>query len=419
MTDFTMTSEQEELIENLANWFHQYESGKRISNHPQWYSYSGPAGSGKSTVITALIDKLHLDMSEYMCAVYTGKGALNLQQKGLPSCTIHSLIYHTILEKHESTEEEIENGAPKYKMKFHFILKEKLPSDLRLIIIDEATMVNNDMRDKILSFGKPVIFVGDMNQLPPIFGVSEVMLHPDFTLTKIMRQEEGNPIIQLSQMILNDEYYDYGTYGTSKVVSEVPIDFGLIENYDMILCGKNKTRDNINDTIIRGILRKPDIRPFIGAKVVNRQNNWDIAVNGISLTNGLVGYITDLSKRFTYKGYYKIDFRPDFMDDEFEGLMIDSRYIISDYDTRKQYGITKYEKFEYGYCISTHISQGSQYSRVLFIDEGFYDREMTKKLRYTAITRAIDSITIVRTKYAYGRKDMWNSDEYNELRKRY
>ena len=65
---------------------------------------------------------------------------------------------------------------PPFKMKFHFILKDKLPDELRLIIVDEATMVNNDMRDKLLSFGKPIIFVGDMNQLPPIFGISDVML---------------------------------------------------------------------------------------------------------------------------------------------------------------------------------------------------------------------------------------------------
>ena len=419
MSNIILTDEQDHLIEELTKWFHDYESGHRIRNHSQWYSYSGQAGTGKSTIITMLIDKLNLQPDEYITCAYTGRAALNLQQKDLRSCTIHSLIYHTILEKVESTNDEIEAGMPPFKMKFHFILKDKLPDELRLIIVDEATMVNNDMRDKLLSFGKPIIFVGDMNQLPPIFGISDVMLYPDFILTKIMRQSEGNPIVQLANMILNDEYYDFGNYGSSKVVESVPIDIGLIQDYDMILCGKNKTRDMMNETIIKQILRRDDLKPFIGAKVVNRQNNWDIAVDGISLTNGLVGYITDISKRHSYKGYYKIDFRPDFMDSEFEDLLVDSKYIVSDYETRKNYGITKYEKFEYAYCISTHISQGSEYLRVLFLDEPFHDREMSKKLRYTAITRAKESITIVRSPNTYTSKTMWKSEEYNNLRRNY
>lgn len=372
-----------------------------------------------TTVLNLVIEKLGLDESEYITAAYCGKAALNLQQHNLPSCTVHSLIYHTILEKVKSTDEEIENGEPPVKMKFHFVLKDVLPANLRLIAIDEATMINNDMRDKILSFGLPVIFIGDMNQLPPIFGVSDVMLNPDFTLTKIMRQAEGNPIIQLSQMILNDDYYDLGDYGNSKVVDYVDFDKHLLTDYDMILCGKNKTRDKMNSRIINDILLKDSLVPFIGAKVVNRQNNWDVAVNGISLTNGLVGYITNLSKKTAYKGYYTIDFRPDFMDAEFEGLHIDPRYIQSDYEVRKSYGLTKFEKFEYAYCITTHISQGSQYNRVLFFDEPFHDAEVTKKLRYTAITRAIDNITIVRPKKSFTSRTLWNSDSYNDYRRKY
>lgn len=414
MINFTPTDEQVELCDQICKWFRDYESGHRIRNHPQWYSYSGGAGVGKTTVLELIIDKLKLSEDQFITIAFTGKAALNLQQKGLPSCTVHSLIYHTVLEKVPYIDED---GETQHKMVFHFILKESLPDNLRLIAVDEATMINNDMRDKILSFGKPVIFIGDMNQLPPIFGISDVMLHPDFKLTKIMRQSEGNPIIQLSQMILNDDYYDFGDYGNSKVVNSIDFGKNLINDYDMILCGKNKTRDNINNRIIHEIIGKKTLQPFIGAKVVNRQNDWDIAVKGISLTNGLVGYITNLSKRKSYMGYYTIDFRPDFMDDEFEDLKIDCRYIISDYESRKNYGLTKFEKFEYAYCITTHISQGSQYNRVLFFDEAFYDKEMTKKLRYTAITRAIDNITIVRTNDSYTSRTLWNSNNYNEYRR--
>ena len=76
MINFTPTDEQIELCDQICKWFRDYESGHRIRNHPQWYSYSGPAGSGKSSVLDLIIDKLKLAEDQYITAVYTGKGAI-------------------------------------------------------------------------------------------------------------------------------------------------------------------------------------------------------------------------------------------------------------------------------------------------------------------------------------------------------
>ena len=99
MNGIILTDEQEHLIDELSKWFHDYESGHRYRDHAQWYSYSGQAGSGKTAIISFLVDRLNLQEDEYITCAYTGKASLNLQQKDLRSCTIHSLIYHTILEK--------------------------------------------------------------------------------------------------------------------------------------------------------------------------------------------------------------------------------------------------------------------------------------------------------------------------------
>ena len=96
MIDFQPTDEQLELCDQVCKWFREYEMGSRIRNHPQWYSYTGAAGSGKTSVMNLIIDKLGLTDSEYTTCAYTGRAALNLQQKGLPSSTIQALIYHTI-----------------------------------------------------------------------------------------------------------------------------------------------------------------------------------------------------------------------------------------------------------------------------------------------------------------------------------
>lgn len=392
MNDIQLTSEQAELIDKLKTWFRNYEKGVRVGNHPQYFSYSGGAGVGKTFTIKKFIEEMDLGYDEYISTAYVGKAVLNLQRNNLHASTIHSLIYRTIIDKVKIDEDD-DDG--KYKMVFKFFLREELDEELRLIIVDEATMVNNKMRDELLSFGLPIIFIGDMNQLPPVFGISEVMMNPDFILTKIMRQAENDPIVILAQKILHDEPLDFGEYGESIVVDSWDIDKHLLDDFDSIICGKNITRDRFNGIILNDILGRTDRVPFIGAKVVNRQNNWSCCVDGFALTNGLIGTVTNISKRTSYKGYYKVDFKPDFMEHEFEDLMIDKKYILLDHEGRKNFGISKFEKFEYAYVLTTWLMQGSEADRVLYLDEYFWDADMTKKLRYTAITRAKKKIVIV------------------------
>ena len=78
-----------------------------------------------------------------------------------------------------------------------------------------------------------------------------------------------------------------------------------------------------------------------------------------------------------------------------QSIDLDYKYIQLPYLDRKLYGISRFNKFEYGYAITTHLSQGSQYPRVLFIDEFFHSVEDTRAMRYTAITRAMYDLTIV------------------------
>lgn len=391
---------QEILLDKLKTWYNEWMNHSRIGDHPQWFSYSGAAGTGKTTVVREFIDLMGFDDTEYVCCAYVGKAVLNLQKHGLPAKTVHSLIYDPLIIKIPKLDEEGDpitdkNDNPIYKMEMRFSLKEALDPELKLIIVDEATMINDDMKNKILSFDIPVIFIGDMNQLPPIFGYSSVMVTPNYALTQIMRQHENDPIVILSQDVLHGVPFQLGQYGKSAVVDHYDISKDLLTRYDEILCGKNATRDKINDTVLYEILHRKDNVPFIGAKMVNRQNNWDHVVNGVALTNGLIGYITNIRRRSSSRGYYQADFKPDFLEDEFEDLRLDVRYLNSNAEQRKNFGLSKYEKFEYAYAITVHSSQGSEWPNVMYIDEWFHDAGMMKKLRYTAITRAEESITIV------------------------
>ena len=378
------TDEQLELIARIKSWFYSKER--------QYFAYTGGAGTGKTSVIKACIEELHLNPDEYIGCAFVGKAVLNLLQHEIPATTIHSLIFNTQIEREEY---EDDFGRKRYKRSFSFVLKEALQKPYKLIIVDEAPMVNDDLIAKILSFGIKVIFIGDNNQLPPIFGSSSVMQSPDYTLTKIMRQSEDNPIVYLSQAVLRGEPLEIGTYGDSRIVPYYDITKDILTDFDQILCTRNTARDQFNDTIRMDILHRTSKDPVITDKIICRQNDWTSEVDGIFLTNGLIGEITDIRRTGASKGYYTIAFQPDFMERDFEDLKLDLKYMRASYEQKKNWGISKYQKFEYGYAITVHLSQGSEYPRVLFADRMYRDREYLKKLRYTAITRAKQNITIV------------------------
>ena len=108
----------------------------------------------------------------------------------------------------------------------------------------------------------------------------------------------------------------------------------------------------------------------------------------------MIGYVTDVNRSLASHRYMSINFQPEISDEEFFNLMIDSAYIKKNYDERKEHGFSTYEKFEYGYAVTCHAMQGSSAPRVLYYDQWFHDAELTKKIRYTAITRAEESIDI-------------------------
>lgn len=396
---FEPTQSQAELLDKVKVWFNNWNKGLHIGNHPQWFSYSGAAGVGKGVSARMIVDMLGLDRHSYIACAYVGKAVLQLTKNGMHAKTIHSLIY-------DARPVFVKNERGERIMKYQFFLKERLEEDYRLIFVDEAGMVNDKLRDELLSFGIPIIFIGDMNQLPPVFGTSSVLEHPDHILTQIMRQKENDPIVILSQMVLKGIPIFEGNYGLSKVVREIDLNKKVLEEYDQMLCNTNKFRLATNKFIRTEIRGYPDSHPVIGDKVVCCQNNWELTVDGYPLTNGMIGYITDIDRSRVHNGYYTINFKPDFLDTHknFRRLKIDSKYINNQYSDQQNTGRLLNEKFDYGYVITVYKSQGSEFDNVMYFDSFFRTPELTKRSRYTAITRAKQKLTIV---LGENRSKMW------------
>jgi exodeoxyribonuclease-5 len=388
-----LTTHQKRVGEQLKDWW--YSKNRRRN----YFEIAGAAGTGKSTIINQILSDLNVSKNKMKFATFTGKAALALSRKYCPTKTIHSIFYE--LDEVETYDERgkplIYRGRPIMKKVFK---KRDQIADLDLIIIDEGSMVSDRMGFDIMSFGIPVITLGDLNQLEPIYGKSYFLQHPDAILTEILRQKAGDPIIEISQMILNGEKLKPHIFSDKcRIISKDSIDKRKYLDYDVIICGKNNTRRELNDTIRYDILKKNSNRITSGDKIIFRKNNWNLAIEDdnvlINIINGLSGYVRniDLSSYSKSDQSINIDFRPEFTDKYFTDVRIDLKHLYNGQglinENRSYNNIC-----EWGYAITCHLAQGSQYKNVFVYDEKFGYGDFHKRWLYTAVTRAEEALTI-------------------------
>lgn len=354
-----------------------------------------------TTIIRYFIERMGLKFENCLFLAFMGKAASQMARNGLPAKTIHSGIYD-FKEKIARDEEGhiIFTAKGKPKLIPTFELKDHLSKKIKLIVIDEASQPDEKMARDILSFGIPVIALGDLNQLPPVFGNSYFLREPNVILRQIMRQAEGNPIIWLSQQVLAGRPLKVGVYGNSAVIRKEDLTDFHFRSADIILTGTNKLRYNINNYCreeIKGIKRLE--YPHLNEKVICRKNNWSACIDdNIFLTNGTTGFVENIYRE-SYNGKtMKMDFRPDYTKKSFKNVTFDYKHMYARPGVEEDENPLGYfyDKMEYAYAITVHSSQGSQYDNVLFLYEDFMnDPEDRKRLLYTGITRGINSDTIV------------------------
>lgn len=386
---------QEEGRKKLKKW---WKSSRQV------FKLVGYGGTGKTTIAHTLISELGLDIyEEVLFVTYVGKATLPLRRQGLPAKTIHSTCYTRVecIEKDENGKAIIlPNG--RYKKKGKFVLRDYINSNIKLIVVDEAGLIPKNMSDDLKSFGIKIIAIGDDGQLPPIFGKSEFLENPDHILTEVMRQKKGDPILFLADLARRGEEIPIGKYGDRCFVVDesLLLHKQIYTKPNIVLCGRNKTRQNINDIVRYEIMKCKDSYPVIGDKLMCRKNNWDIEIDDIALINGLSGFVTNVDDESFNGKSLNIDFMPDCLDGQtFDDIEVDYRLLSepigkSTAKTMYPYG----NVFEYGYAATTHLAQGSQFGYVMMINEQMGNTEFQKRFLYTGITRAVDTLVLVQPK---------------------
>lgn len=389
-----LSNDQIYAIYDLENWW--------TRGTEQVFEVSGAGGTGKTTLIRYFIDRIGLKYDSVLFVAFMGKAASIMSRNGLPAQTIHSAIYDykERMARDEKSGKIIfkENGKPKIEK--YFDLKDHISKKIKLIVLDEGSMVDEKVGMDLLSFGIPIIVLGDLNQLPPVYGNPFFLKNPNVILRQIMRQAEGDPIIYLSQQVLAGEELKIGVYGNSAVINKKDLTDFHLRNADIVITGTNRLRYNINRYFREELKQIKKLEyPHIGEKVICRKNNWNECLpGGIYLTNGLTGFVERVEKSSFNGRTMKMDFRPDFLKKSFKNIEFDYKhmYAIPGEEEDNKYGFY-YDKMEFAYAITCHSSQGSTFENVVYLHEDFMrSGEDRRRLMYTAITRASKSLIFVK-----------------------
>ena len=387
----------EELQQDFAITYDetQKEAIFDFFDHPFSIITGGP-GTGKTTVVKAIVTlfKMLYPTSEIICSAPTGRASKRLSE--LTDCaskTIHSLL-----------EWDLETNT--------FGKNEKEPVLADLLIIDEFSMVDNWLFYNLLLASKrikKICIIGDENQLPSVSPgcvlreLIESQLFPVIRLNHIYRQKDGSDVIQLAHDIQTsipnfDDYHDdiaFFECSAEDIKNKIVfiVKDALDKNYSLsdiqvlspIYSGPvgidilNKTLQetfNPKDTFKREI--KTGYMTFReGDKILQLKNQPDDDVN-----NGDIGTLVEIeSSEENENGKTTL-------------------YVQFD-ETFVSYTLDNISNITLAYCISIHKSQGSEYPIVIMPIVNSHYHMLQRKLIYTGVTRARQSLILLGSKNAF------------------
>ena len=428
MNMFTPSPCQTEAIQKIKVWFTSRTKEQQV------FRLFGYAGTGKTTIVRHVIEELGLEAmnKQSFCdggvlyGAFTGKAALVMTRKGTPASTIHSLIYRVS----EATPQEIERVEKELadlitrvgKMgpaertfaltqirrlelrltDIHtprFVLNEQsLVRDADLLVLDEVSMVGEEMANDLLAFGTPILVLGDPGQLPPIKGEGAFTdAQPDVMLTEIHRQAETSAIVRLATMARQNIPIPFGMH--DEFVCKMPrqnVMPAQMLNGGQVICGMNATRLQLNTAMKMAAGFDASYPTGQGEKIICLKNRHDLGI-----VNGMFLELSDIRDEDNYRfsaavrteDGQKIPERQRFYKGHFDDhIEYDKNRLTRDWREIKNLVETVW-----GYAITCHKSQGSQWENVIVFDDkfGHSKPEIRARWLYTAITRAEKGLVIL------------------------
>lgn len=431
MTPTDLSPDQRTVFDAMLDW----TANASTRRERPILTVGGLAGTGKTTLLGVLAAELQARKKLVAYATFTGRAASVLQRKlraggvvttsetrtrkeakevgrvgGPPLCTtIHGLLYRPVT---DPVTEEI-RGWEK---------RTELDRAYDLVVIDEASMVSDEILEDISRHGVPLLAVGDHGQLPPVAARGDLMQNPTLRLEKIHRQAEGSPIIALAHHIRSGGRFSnfkghrdtaadaqaairfFPKDRLSAVITDAFAEAAVVTDASAalnvgLLCWTNAVRVEMNRKA-RGILGHKSF-PQAGEIVVCCKNRPPVY-------NGMRGHLTAPAAKGSkpWRTLLRVRFPDEEISDVADALTVQfnrARPIQSieelaalgvHVDTMGQAGAL----YDFGYAMSVHKSQGSQFDHaILYCDRPEEPhKEDSRRFFYTAVTRAARRLTVVR-----------------------
>ncbi|MBC7087475.1 MAG: ATP-dependent RecD-like DNA helicase [Tissierellales bacterium] len=384
---------------------------------------TGGPGTGKTTIIKAIIEIFKKEGKTFVLAAPTGRAAKRIKEyTGYEAKTLHRLL-------------EISYGGDE----FNFLRDEENPIESDIIIVDEASMIDISMMNNLINAIKPgsrLILVGDVDQLPSV-GAGNILrdiinsnVIKVVRLDEIFRQEEKSMIIVNAHRINNglmpilnekdkDFFFIYKQNPKEAleeikelVVNRLPKYYGFDPINDIQVLSPMKKGDlgviSLNQKLQAVLNPENKLKPQkslgsfsfrVGDKVMQIKNNyqieWSISKQGEiekgeGIYNGDIGIITEIS-------------------DEENKIKV-----LFDQEKEVEYDYKDLDQLTLSYAITIHKSQGSEFRAVIIPVTSGPKMLLTRNLIYTGVTRAKDLVILVGDK-----KYIYEMVRNNQIEKRY
>lgn len=439
---FTLSNQQGAAVKRIANWF------KNDSVNQPVFKLAGFAGTGKSTILPDIMESTGLSPGQVAFCAPTGKAAkimgekLRAQGINVYPSTIHSLIYLVKPQRAEILERELEDHRKQYvemkagiipppsgdlrgdlkeldlkiaimakdldraydtnDLRFHMNPESKLTTgEIALVICDEGSMVGAKVAEDLEFFETPILVMGDPGQLPPVGddpgffdGTADVFL------TEVHRQAAENPIIRIATMVRKGDREDIGDYGEVIIIPRKKDIYTLdLERDAQVIVGTNKNRWKTTSRI-RKAGGFDSTLPMAGEPLIMCKNSKQhpTLVNGTQVfsardhgdaEDGVSRFLSNVAdedgkrfEMFAYQGLFE------------QHITREANYASAAKSAAFKSKVTD-NHIDFGWAITCHKSQGSQWNEVIVHDESYVFKEAADQWLYTAITRAAERLVIV------------------------
>lgn len=395
--------DQDRALKAIDNWLKKGDTNR--------FALGGYAGTGKTTLAKHIAEN---QGGEVKFAAFTGKAASVLLSKGCPGATtIHKLMYQAKGDSQGQQIEELQNliqtealEQEPDEMKLFTWRREldKLTADsdamferkqeaaiqeADLVIVDESSMVDRRMGKDLESYGIPILYLGDPGQLDPVKGKPHLGINDyDFVLEQIHRQAADSPIIWLANEVRHDRWPGFGEFGDGlvKLLPKAEWDVNVLCEAGQVITGMNKSRHGLTRQM-RKHIGFDTVFPLTNDKLICVQNDHELGVlNGVTCRAMKEG-----NKRGNII-YLDVEYEKR----ELLGKICDPGFFQENYGERTHFprgdGV---QRFDYGYVITGHKSQGSQWNHVVVADDKMRVNDVVtrRKWLYTTFTRAEERLT--------------------------